>query len=279
MGTFLSPVVVGFPMQFGLNEMAFPHDDRAEAFAVAADAGYDGVEPALDHEDELGNPDALADLRALADDHDLAIPSVLSGLFWEYPLSSTDPETRRRGVELGRELLRAADELGADTVLVVPASIDEDTPYEAGYENALAGVQELAGLADELGLILAVENVWNDFLYSPLEYRSFVASAAEAGPVGAYFDVGNALRFGRPEDWIDVLGDHLAAVHVKDYDTDVDTIDGFTYPLQGDVDWDAVVDALDDADYDGWVTPEVPPYETRGERMPAQVLDNLRAVF
>jgi hexulose-6-phosphate isomerase len=266
-------------MQYGLNEMAFPGDDRDEAFRVAADAGYDGVEPSLDPEAELGDADALTDLRGLADEHDLAVPSVLSPLFWEYPLSSTDAETRELGRELVRELLYAADELGAETVLVVPGVVDADTPYDAAYERSLAGVRDLATLADDLGLALAVENVWNGFLYSPLEFRSFVDSAAEAGPVGAYFDVGNVLRFGRPEHWVPILDDHLAAVHVKDYDTDVDTIDGFTYPLQGDVDWDAVAAALDDADYDGWITPEVPPYQTRGERMPAQVLDNLRAVF
>ncbi len=265
-------------MQYGLNELAFPGDDRAAAFDVAAEAGYDGVEPSLDPGDELGDSDALADLRALADDHGLEIPSVLSPLFWEYPLSSTDTETRDQGLERGRELLYAADELGAATVLVVPADVD-GTPYETAYDNALAGVRELATLADDLGLTLAVENVWNGFLYSPLEFRSFVASAAEAGPVAAYFDVGNVLRFGQPEGWIPVIEDHLAAVHVKDYDTDVDTIDGFTYPLQGDVDWNAVATALASADYDGWVTPEVPPYETRGDRMPAQVLDNLRSVF
>lgn len=266
-------------MRFGLNEMAFPGDDRAEAFRIAADAGYDGVEPSLDPDGALANEDAMTDLRALADEHDLAVPSVLSGLFWDYPLSSTDAATRRRGLELGRDLLHAADRLGAETVLVVPGVVDAETPYDEAYENALAGVSDLASLAGDLGVTLAVENVWNDFLYSPLEFRSFVAAAAESGPVGAYLDVGNVLRFGRPEHWISILEEHLAAVHVKDYDADVDTIDGFTYPLQGDVDWDAVAGALDEVGYDGWVTPEVPPYETRGERMPAQVLANLQAVF
>ena len=104
-------------------------------------------------------------------------------------------------------------------------------------------------------------------------------AAAEAGPVGAYFDVGNVLRVGYPEQWIDILGDRIAAVHAKDYDAGIDNADGFTYPLQGDVPWDAVVTALDDIGYDGWIAPEVSPYEHRGERMPAQVLENLHAVF
>lgn len=265
-------------MQFGFNAMGF-HADPAESVPVVAAAGYDGVEFSLDVDGALTDPDDLAALAALADDHDLETPSVLTPAFWEHPLTSTDAETRAEGVRHGRALIDAAATLGADTALVVPGVVDEATPYDVAYENALDGVRELAKYASGTGVTLAVENVWNDFLLSPREFAAFVDAASEAGPVGAYFDVGNVLRFGYPEQWIRILDDRLVAVHVKDYDESVDTIDGFTYPLQGDVDWPAVREALDDVGYDGWVSPEVPPYETRGERMPEQVLANLRAVL
>lgn len=266
-------------MKFGLNEMAFPHEERSRSIAAAADAGYDGVELSLDPDDALGDPEKLGELRELADNRGLEIPSVLTGSLWEFPLSSPSSSTRERALELGRDLVSAAELLGAERVLVVPAVVDSDTPYDEAYDNALAAVRELAGFAADRGVTIAIENVWNDFLYSPLEFRSFVESAAESGPAGAYFDVGNVRRFGYPEQWIALLEDHLVAIHVKDYDTAVDTIEGFTYPLQGDVNWDAVADALGDAGYDGWVTPEVAPYESHPARMPPQVLANLRAVF
>jgi hexulose-6-phosphate isomerase len=266
-------------MQFALNAMCFPADDVEENLRVAAEAGYDGVELRLDPEDEIGNPGAIDALGALADEHGLATPTLLTPGFWQHPLTSTDPETRKRGVEIGKGLVEAADRLGAEVVLVVPGQVDEETPYDEAYDNALDGLREIAPVAAEYGVTLAVENVWNDFLYSPLEFADFVDAAAEAGPVGAYFDVGNVLRVGYPEQWIDILGDRVVAVHAKDYDTDVDNIDGFTYPLQGDVPWEAVADALDRIGYDGWMAPEVSPYEHRGERMPAQVLENLHAVF
>jgi hexulose-6-phosphate isomerase len=266
-------------MRFGLNAMCFPADDPDENFAIAADAGYDGVEPSLSVDEHLGEERAVVDLADAADDRGLDVPTTLTPGFWEYPLTSTDPETRERGIEVGEQLVAAADTLGADTVLVVPGQVTADTPYDEAYENALDGVREIAGTAADRGVTLAVENVWNDFLYSPLEFADFVDAAAEAGPVGAYFDVGNVLRFGYPDQWIDILGERIEAVHVKDYDAEVDTIDGFTYPLQGHVPWTDVADALEGIGYDGWVTPEVPPYETMGERMPAQVLSNLRAVF
>ncbi|MFB6135895.1 MAG: sugar phosphate isomerase/epimerase family protein [Halobacteriaceae archaeon] len=265
-------------MEFGLNAMCFPHGTLEDDLAVAAEAGYDGVELSLDA-DALGDEERVAEMRSAVEDHGLTVPSVLTPAFWETPLSSTDAATRERGVERGRDLITAAADLGAETVLVVPGVVDEQTPYDVAYENALEGVRALADHAYDLGVTVAVENVWNDLLLSPLEFAEFVDRAGEAGPVGAYFDVGNVLRFGYPEQWIRILADRIAAVHVKDYDTDVDTAGGFTYPLQGDVDWDAVVEALDDVGYDGWVTPEVPPYESHPERMPAQVRDNLAAVF
>lgn len=264
-------------MQFALNAACFPHDSIAENVALAAEAGYQGIEPRLRPDGALTDPDARREIAALADEHGLAIPSVLSPAFWQHPMTSVDRETRERGVEMGERLVAAADELGAETVLVVPGQVNEETPYDAAYENALESVRELNDAAAEHGVTLAIENVWNDFLLSPREFATFVDDAGES--VGAYFDVGNVRRFGRPEQWIRILGDRIAAVHVKDYDTDVDTANGFTYPLQGDVPWDAVNEALAEIGYDGWIAPEVSPYETRGERMPAQVLDNLRAVF
>jgi len=266
-------------MEFALNAACFPADDAEKNLQVATEAGYDGVELRLDPEEHLGDPGAIDALGELTENHELATPSLLTPGFWEYPLTSTDPETREEGVDIGKRLVEAAGRLGADVVLVVPGAVDEATPYDEAYDNALDGLRELAPVAADHGVTLAVENVWNDFLYSPLEFAEFVDAAAEAGPVGAYFDVGNVLRVGYPVQWIDILGDRIAAVHVKDYDTGIDNANGFTYPLQGDVPWDAVADALVGIGYDGWIAPEVPPYEHHGDRMPAQVLGNLRAVF
>ena len=195
---------------------------------------------------------------------------------WPRPLR---PEEGERGIEIGERMLAVADALDADAVLLVPALVTEDVPYDVAYERALAGVQAIADSAIDYDVTVAVENVWNDFLLSPLEFRDFVDEAGEAGPVGAYFDVGNVRRFGYPDQWIDILGDRIERVHIKDYQTDIDTIEAFTYPLQGDLDWAAIDDALYEVGYDGWITAEIPPYESHPEQMPPQVLSNLQAVF
>jgi len=271
-------------VELACNAYCFPHDDLPANAEAAAAAGFAGIEPGLDPDalvagDGGGDGAGVAAVAEAAAEHDLAVPSVLTPGFWQHPLSSTDGATRAEGVRLGRRLIEAADALGADTVLVVPGVVDADTPYDRAYENALDGVRELAGTAADHGVRLAVENVWNDMLYSPLEFREFVDAAAEAGPVGAYFDCGNVARFGYPDQWVRILGDRIAAVHVKGYDGDVDTGDGFTYPLAGTIDWPAVRAALADVGYEGWVAPEVPPYDSLPERTLPRLREDIAAIL
>lgn len=266
-------------MRFGFNDMGFPHDDLEENFKLVSKAGYDGVEPTLTTDDVLGQSEELKRMADLAEQYDLEIPSVLTSEIWEYPLSSPDEETRERGVEVAIQTIEAGAALGVETMLVVPGNVTDDVPYDVAYENARESMHELAPIAGEHDVTLAVENVWNDFLLSPLEFASFVDDAAERGPVGAYFDVGNILRFGNPAQWIRILDHRIEKIHVKDYDTDIDNGSGFTYPVQGDVPWHDVADALDDVGYDGWITPEVSPYDTSPELMPSQVLESIQTVF
>lgn len=266
-------------MRFALNQMGFPATELESNAELLAEAEYDGIEPNLTADGPLWDDDAVDAFADLTDELGLDVPAVSTTLHWDQPLSSPDEETRAAGIEAGERMIAVADTLDAGAVLVVPAVVDEGTPYDEAYDRALDSVRELAAVGADAGVTVCVENVWNDFLLSPLEFAEFVDEAAEAGPVGAYFDVGNVRRFGRPEQWIRILGDRIERIHVKDYRTDVDTIDAFTYPLEGDVDWDAVAGALGDIDYDGWVTAEVPPYRTAPERMPPRVRSDLAHLF
>ncbi|MDS0301147.1 sugar phosphate isomerase/epimerase [Halogeometricum sp. S1BR25-6] len=266
-------------MRFALNQMGFPAEDLESNAELLADAGYDGIEPNLTADGPLWDDDLVDDFAAHVDEIGLDVPAVSTTLHWDRPLSSPDAETRAAGVEAGKRMIAVADTLNADAVLIVPAVVDETTRYDEAYDRALESVGELAAVGADAGVTVCVENVWNDFLLSPLEFAEFVDEAAESGPVAAYFDVGNVRRFGRPEQWIRILGDRVERVHVKDYRTDIDTIDGFTYPLEGDVDWEAVNAALEAIDYDGWVTAEVSPYRTAPERMPPRVRADLAHLF
>lgn len=266
-------------MKFALNQMGFPRDELAENATLLADVGYDGIEPNLTADGPLWDDEAVDAFAQQTNDLDLSVPAVSTTLHWDRQLSSADKETRSAGITAAERMIEVADALGAGAVLIVPAVVDQETSYDEAYDRALSAVRTLAQTGDEYGVTICIENVWNDFLLSPLEFAEFIDRAGDAGPVGAYFDVGNVRRFGHPEQWIRLLGERIERVHVKDYRTDIDTIDGFTYPLEGDIDWTAVVDTLDEIGYDGWVTAEVPPYRTAPERLPPRLLGDLAHLF
>jgi hexulose-6-phosphate isomerase len=266
-------------MQFALNQMGFPADGLGRNAELVADAGYDGIEPNLTADGPLWDDDSVAAFADRLDELGLAVPAVATTLHWDRQLASDDDATRAAGIDVGERMIELAAELGAGAVLVVPGVVGESEPYDEVYDRALNSVRALATVGAEHGVTVCVENVWNDFLLSPMEFAEFVDRASASGPVGAYFDVGNVRRFGHPEQWIRILGDRIERVHAKDYRTDVDTMEAFTYPLEGDVDWPAVEAALRDAGYDGWVTAEVPPYRTAAERMLPRVQSDLSYLF
>ena len=241
-----------------------------ETFRIAKDAGYDGIEPAFAATGPVSlesSRDDLLRFRDGAEKAGLEIPSVTGGLYWATPFTSDDDAVRAKALEIAQAHLRAANVLGAETVLLVPGVVHaffiENCPvvrYDLAYERSQAAMAELAPLAEELDVHIGVENVWNKFLLSPLEMALFV-DEIDSSHVGVYFDVGNVVPFGFPQDWIAILGKRIRKVHFKDFkaDASVQSMAGFVDLLQGDVDWPAVMAALATVGYDGYVTAEMIP--------------------
>jgi len=164
--------------------------------------------------------------------------------------------------------------LGCDTILVVPGAVSVSfapdlgvVSYDVAYSRALLSLKELAPFAESLKVSIGVENVWNNFLLSPLEMRDFIDEVGNPY-VGSYFDVGNVLYSGYPEQWIKILGKRIKKVHFKDYKKAVGTLDGFVDLLAGDVNYPAVVGALNKIGYNDYVTAEMlPPYKCYPEQI------------
>ncbi len=218
---------------------------------LARDAGFEGVE--VGTYDDLGECERLA---AQARGIGIEIHSVMASGHWGFPLSSLDEETRQKGLANIRQSVDTARVSGADTVLVVPGVVNEATPYEAAWDTSLKSMRELAPYAEKNGIVLAVENVWNKFLLTPREMLQFMA-ACESPAVAAYFDVGNILIYGYPDQWIRSLGTQLRKVHLKDFEI---ATRSWKTLLQGNVPWDRVRQALLDVKYTGYCSVELPPY-------------------
>ena len=177
---------------------------------------------------------------------------------WRLPISSGDPEVVNGSVKGMETSLRNAALWGADTVLLVPAVVDAQTSYKDAYTRSQAVIRErLLPLAKELKVVIAVEEVWNKFLLSPLEFARYV-DEFDSPQLRAYFDVGNVVLYAFPQDWIRTLGPRIVKIHLKDFNFDRQN-GRFTWKNigEGDIDWPAVRQALADIKYSGYVTTEV----------------------
>jgi len=257
-------------MKKGISIWSFAEPDLRKCFELAKDAGFDGVEVALDENGPVSMQSTKEDILAvkeMAREVGVELYSVASGLYWTYNYTSENEDNRKKAKEITKKQLQVASWLGCDTILVVPGAVNvafepgsEIVEYDVAYERALSALKELAPVAEELKVSIGVENVWNKFLLSPMEMRDFI-DAVGSPYVGSYFDVGNVLFCGYPEHWVKILGSRIKKVHFKDYRRNVGSLDGFVDLLAGDVDYKSVKAALDKIGYDNWVTAEMlPPY-------------------
>ncbi len=258
-------------MKKGISIWSFAESDLKKCFEIAKKAGFDGVEVALDETGPISLASTKEDILAvkkMAEEVGIELYSVASGLYWTYNYISDKEENREKAKEITKKQLQVAAWLGCDTILVVPGAVhvvfepdSEVIDYDVAYERALEALRELAPVAEKLKVSIGVENVWNKFLLSPMEMRDFI-DKVNSPYVGSYFDVGNVLYSGYPEQWIKILGKRIKKVHFKDYRVSVGSLDGFVDLLAGDVDYIAVKNALDAVGYEDWVTGEmIPPYK------------------
>ena len=219
----------------------------AARFKSARDAGFDAIEMQT-----IARDDEAAEVREAATSTGLRIHSVMNADHWRFPLSSGDRDVVNRSVAGMEVSLRNAARWGADAVLLVPAVVDATTSYKDAWTRSQQVIRErLLPMAKELKVIVAVEEVWNKFLLSPLEFGRYV-DELDSPWLKAYFDVGNVVFYGYPQDWIRALGGRIAKVHLKDFH--LDRPNGrfaWTNIGDGDIDWREVRRAFDDIGYRG----------------------------
>ena len=255
-----------------------------EAMQEAKELGFDAIELAiagkgvLTHQTTQGQ---CEDIAAVGKKIGIEISSLASGESWTCSPTANDPEHRARIIEFTQKALQITKWLGTDAYLFVPGAVDvfflpdaEVVPYDVCYQRACEAIRQILPSAKETGVAICIENVWNKFLLSPLEMRDFIDSF-EAEMVGAYFDVGNVLLTGYPEQWIRILGRRIKRVHVKDFKLSVGTVEGFVDLLKGDVNFQTVKEALVDIGYDGYVTAELLPFEPGRPEKTAQAMKKI----
>lgn len=238
-----------------------------ERFQMAKEVGFDGIEAP-----PVNDPEEIKKIRAASESSGIPVHSIIYG-GWHAPLSSADPRVVERGIADVQAAMQCAKDLGADTVLLVPAIVNESTRYVDAYTRSQQNIRKLIPLAEKLKVVIAIENVWNNFLLSPLEFARYV-DEFRSPFVKAYFDVGNVLAFGWSEDWIRTLGKRIHRIHLKDFKRSTRQ---FVNLLDGDVNWREVRKSLDEIGYRGFMTAELGGGDANYLRDVAQRIDRIIA--
>ena len=256
-----------------------------EAMQEAKDLGFDAIELAIADKGVLthqATKTQCEDILSTGQKIGIEISSIASGENWFCSPTSNDHNIRNKSIEFTHKAIQITKWLGSDAYLYIPGAVDvfflpeaEVISYDVCYERACEAIKQILPSAEETGVAICIENVWNKFLLSPLEMRDLIDSF-NSEMIGIYFDVGNVLLTGYPEQWIRILGKRIKRVHVKDFKRSAGTVEGFVDLLEGDVNFQTVKEALIDIGYDGYITAELLPYEPG---RPAKTAKAMKKIF
>lgn len=280
-----------YEMKKSINLWAFPYPQQwtlEKCFQLAKDAGFDGVEINFALEGEFSAESKPRDIEAigkLAQRVGIAVSGVCSFLYWPYALTQNDAERRQKGFELARQMIRAAQLLGTENLLVVPGAVY--IPWLEGAEpvandvcdrRAREAVARLLPEAEKAGVYLNMENIFaNGYLFSPQEMLEFVDSF-RSKYVRVHFDTGNIMEYQFPEHWVSILGERIKNIHFKEWDkrTHEFNLHTFRTLLDGTTNWPAVIESLDKVGYRGYLTFEYfHPFQHYPEALIYQTADAL----
>ncbi|MDR0473755.1 MAG: sugar phosphate isomerase/epimerase [Treponema sp.] len=253
-------------MKKGINAWSIPSMPVREKVLLAKKAGFEGIELTLgeDGEISLKTPDKdFLELKTYIKDNGMKISGLATGLYWKYSFMSNSAEERKKAAETAVRQIEAANLLETGNILLLPGTINDSVDYETGYNRAQEEIQKLIPTAKANNIRIGIENVWNKFLLSPLEARTFVDNF-KSEYIGFYFDAGNVILFGYAEHWIKILGKRIINVHFKDFNR---SANAFVDLLAGDVNYIEVVKELEAAGYNGWVNVETGGYNQYSDQI------------
>lgn len=271
-------------MKKGIHYWALPPElSLAQKFHFAKECGFDGLELALLPEGEFSqrsSREQLCEIKKIASGEGIELPSITNTLSWTCSFTSNRKEIRERAADVLKQEIDIANAIGATAVLALPGFVSmnfsanelhpsagtsepggyhpssEVIDYSDAYGRAVEGYRKMAAYAADADVIVCVENIWSNFLLSPMEMRDFIDEIGSKY-VRSYFDIGNVCPHGIPEHWIRALGERIERVHFKDYVGGARSLDAFVPLLAGQIDFGKTMRALRSIGYDGWVTAEV----------------------
>lgn len=238
----------------------------AEKMTVLKELGFDGVEL-----NSPGGPEA-EEVQKAVEVSGISVHGVVDSIHWNTRLSDPDEEVRQKGLEGLFTAINASKSYGGTSVLLVPGVVNKDVTYDQCWDRSIEQIKKALPLAEELNIQILMENVWNNFLTDPKETARFI-DEIDSDMVGAYFDVGNTVKYSPPHEWVPILGPRIKKLDIKDFGKGK----GFGAKLlEGDVDWPKVMANLREIDYQGWATAEI---SGGGRERLTEIADRMDRIF
>lgn len=241
-----------------------------EIIDFVKEQGLDGVELTVPEALPLDiTMDECRKIRQYADQKNIGLRSLATGAYWGASLGCDDEKIRAQALEFSRKYIQIANWIGAETVLVVPGAtcVKWDpaapvVPYETVWNKSVESLKELLPLAEKLHVNIALENVWGRFLLSPMEWKLYL-DQFQSLRIGMYLDLANCLIYAPAEDYINTLGKHVKAIHIKNWagEDSGGNLHGFGDDIAiGEANFPAIISALEKLGYDGPVSAEMIPF-------------------
>ncbi|GAB7017377.1 sugar phosphate isomerase/epimerase family protein [Halostagnicola bangensis] len=285
-------------MDFGFSLNAFRQYELDESIEILAEIGYDGIEILLD-EPHLFPANAddsdIEHVRNVLADNDVAVSNcnafMLSALersekskaaeydreiqgFQHPSFIEPDPADRRERIEHTKNALETADALGADHISITPGGpVPNGTSREDALDMFVEGIRDVTDTAEDVGVDVLVEPEPDLLIESSDQFLEFV-ERIDSPRVGCNFDAGHFYCVGEdPVDLIDKLAPYSSHYHLEDIPAD--GTHEHTQLGDGGMDIDGFLQAIEDSEYDGFVTIELYPYEETAQETASEAMDYL----
>jgi len=226
-----------------------------DKFKAAKEAGFAGV--------ELNAPGVnVAETRTAIAESGLPVDGTVNSGHWQVRHTDPDPAVRAKALEALKEGLRQTRAVGGHSCLLVVGH-GKDGPEKEIWPRSIENIAKAVPLAAELGVSIAIENVWNHFCYDHNNVGNRAQGAGKFAKyvdefnspwVGMQYDLGNHWKYGPTGDHVRTLGKRIVKLDIKGFSR---ANDRFTKIGEGDVDWADVRKALYEINYHGWCAAEV----------------------
>ncbi len=224
-----------------------------DKFKAAKEAGFEGI--------EMNAPGMnVEETRTAIAESGLPVDGTVCSTHWRVRHTDPDAEVRAKALADLETAIRETHAVGGHTTLLVIGHGRDGEEAEI-WKRAHDNIAKALPLAAKLGIHIAIENVWNHFLYdheggADQTAEKFVKFVDEfQSPwVGLQFDIGNHWKYGSMGDWIRTLGKRIVKLDVKGFSR----AEGkFKKIGEGDIDFVDVTNALNEIGFIGWCAAEV----------------------